>query len=202
MLGLFGTLAYAGLRIATRNSDPWLKLVVATSATWLVGQAAINIAYVVGLLPVTGLPLPLISSGGTSLVVTMFVFGMLANAARHEPEAHRRAAPPRPGQAGAAPAAARPPRARPTGRSSRERRSVPARTAAGRPVRDRTAAERSASDDPLVVAGGGSAGHIEPALALADAVLRLDPVRHASPPWAPNAGWTPRSSRRGATPSS
>ena len=87
VLGLFGTLAYAGLRIASRNSDPWLKLVVATSTTWLVGQAAINIAYVVGLLPVTGLTLPLISSGGTSLVVTMFVFGMLANAARHEPEA-------------------------------------------------------------------------------------------------------------------
>jgi len=87
VLALFGTLAYAGLRIATRNSDPWLKLVVATSTTWLVGQAAINIAYVVGLLPVTGLTLPLISSGGTSLVVTMFVFGMLANAARHEPEA-------------------------------------------------------------------------------------------------------------------
>jgi cell division protein FtsW len=87
VLGLFGTLAYAGLRIATRVSDPWLKLVVATSTTWLVGQAAINIAYVVGLLPVTGLTLPLISSGGTSLVVTMFVFGMLANAARHEPEA-------------------------------------------------------------------------------------------------------------------
>ena len=50
-------------------------------------QAAINIGYVVGLLPVTGLQLPLISSGGTSLVVTMFVFGMLADAARHEPEA-------------------------------------------------------------------------------------------------------------------
>ena len=55
--------------------------------TWLVAQAAINIGYVVGLLPVTGLQLPLISSGGTSLVVTMFVFGVLANAARHEPEA-------------------------------------------------------------------------------------------------------------------
>ncbi len=53
----------------------------------LVAQAAINIGYVLGLLPVTGLQLPLISSGGTSLVVTMFVFGVLANAARHEPEA-------------------------------------------------------------------------------------------------------------------
>jgi cell division protein FtsW len=87
VLALFATLAYTGLRIAARNTDPWLKLVVATSTTWLVAQAAINISYVVGLLPVTGLQLPLISSGGTSLVVTMFVFGILANAARHEPEA-------------------------------------------------------------------------------------------------------------------
>jgi cell division protein FtsW len=87
VLVLFATLAYTGFRIAARTTDPWLKLVVATSTTWLVAQAAINIGYVVGLLPVTGLNLPLISSGGTSLVVTMFVFGMLANAARHEPEA-------------------------------------------------------------------------------------------------------------------
>ena len=87
VLGLFATLAYTGFRIAARSADPWLKIVVATSTTWLVVQAAINIGYVVGLLPVTGLQLPLISSGGTSLVVTMFVFGLLANAARHEPEA-------------------------------------------------------------------------------------------------------------------
>ena len=87
VLALFATLAYTGFRIAARSSDPWLKIVVATSTTWLVTQAAINISYVVGLLPVTGLQLPLISSGGTSLVVTMFVFGILANAARHEPEA-------------------------------------------------------------------------------------------------------------------
>jgi cell division protein FtsW len=87
VLALFATLAGAGVRIANRNTDPWLKLVVATSTTWLVAQAAINIGYVVGLLPVTGLQLPLISSGGTSLVVTMFVFGLLANAARHEPDA-------------------------------------------------------------------------------------------------------------------
>ncbi|HXV93916.1 MAG TPA: putative lipid II flippase FtsW [Pseudonocardia sp.] len=87
VIALFATLAYTGFRIASRVTDPWLTLVVATSTTWLVVQAAINIGYVVGLLPVTGLQLPLISSGGTSLVVTMFVFGVLANAARHEPEA-------------------------------------------------------------------------------------------------------------------
>jgi cell division protein FtsW len=87
VLALFATLAYTGLRIAARSVDPWLRIVTATSTTWLVAQAAINIGYVVGLLPVTGLQLPLISSGGTSLVVTMFLFGVLANAARHEPEA-------------------------------------------------------------------------------------------------------------------
>jgi cell division protein FtsW len=87
VLLLFAALAYTGLRIATRTPDPWLKVVAATLTTWLVAQAAINIGYVIGLLPVTGIPLPLISSGGTSLVVTMFVFGLLANAARHETEA-------------------------------------------------------------------------------------------------------------------
>ncbi|MFP5070300.1 putative lipid II flippase FtsW [Pseudonocardia nantongensis] len=87
VLALFATLAYTGMRIAARNTDPWLRIVVATLTTGLVVQASINIGYVVGLLPVTGLQLPLISSGGTSLVVTMFVFGVLTNAARHEPEA-------------------------------------------------------------------------------------------------------------------
>ena len=87
VLMLFGLLAYVGLRIAARNADPWLKLVVAALTTWMVGQAAINIGYVVGLLPVTGIPLPLVSSGGSALVSALFVGGLLANAARHEPEA-------------------------------------------------------------------------------------------------------------------
>ena len=87
VLLLFGTLAYVGIRIAARNTDPWIKLVSATVTAWLVGQAAINIGYVVGLLPVTGIPLPLISSGGTSVALTMLSFGLLANFARHEPQA-------------------------------------------------------------------------------------------------------------------
>jgi len=87
VLALFGTLAYTGLRIATRSADPFLRLLTATVTVWLVGQAVINIGYVIGLLPVTGVTLPLISSGGTSTAVTMFVFGLLANAARHEPQA-------------------------------------------------------------------------------------------------------------------
>jgi cell division protein FtsW len=87
VLGLFGLLAVAGMRVATRNIDPWIRMVAATLTVWLVAQAAINICYVVGLLPVTGITLPLISSGGTSVVTTMLVFGVLANCARHEPEA-------------------------------------------------------------------------------------------------------------------
>jgi cell division protein FtsW len=87
VLVLFGTAAYVGFRIASRNTDPWIRLVSASLTTWLVGQAAINVGYVVGLLPITGLPLPLISSGGSSVVTAMLVFGLLANFARHEPEA-------------------------------------------------------------------------------------------------------------------
>ncbi len=87
VLVLFGLLAYTGLRIARRNVDPFVKIVAASATVWLVGQAAINIGYVVGLLPVTGIPLPLISAGGTSLVISMIVFGLLANFARHEPAA-------------------------------------------------------------------------------------------------------------------
>ncbi|MGI9063702.1 MAG: putative lipid II flippase FtsW [Pseudonocardiaceae bacterium] len=87
VLLLFATLAYTGLRIAARNTDPWISLAAAVLTTWLVGQASINVGYVVGLLPVTGLPLPMISSGGTSLALTMFVLGLLANFARHEPQA-------------------------------------------------------------------------------------------------------------------
>ncbi|HEY0447882.1 putative lipid II flippase FtsW [Actinophytocola sp.] len=87
VLGLFGMLAVVGMRVATRNIDPWIRLVAATLTVWLVAQAAINIGYVVNLLPVTGITLPLISSGGTSVVITLLVFGVLANCARHEPEA-------------------------------------------------------------------------------------------------------------------
>lgn len=87
VLALFATLAYTGLRIARRVTDPFVRLVSATVTIWLTGQAVINVGYVTGLLPVTGIPLPLISFGGTSLVLTMFVLGMLASFARHEPAA-------------------------------------------------------------------------------------------------------------------
>jgi cell division protein FtsW len=87
VIALFATLAYVGLRIAARSADPWMRVVAATLTVWLVAQACINIGYVVGLLPVTGIPLPLVSSGGTSLALALLSGGLLANFARHEPDA-------------------------------------------------------------------------------------------------------------------
>jgi cell division protein FtsW len=72
------------MRIARRNADPFVRLAAGAATIWLCGQAVINIGYVTGLLPVTGIPLPLISAGGTSLLVSFFVLGMLASFARHE----------------------------------------------------------------------------------------------------------------------
>ncbi len=87
LLCLFGLFAYTGMRVARRSADPFLRLLSATVTMWVLGQAFINVGYVIGLLPVTGLQLPLISAGGTSTATMLFIMGMIANAARHEPEA-------------------------------------------------------------------------------------------------------------------
>ncbi len=87
LLCLFGLLAYTGMRIARRSADPFLRLLTATATAWVIGQVFINVGYVIGLLPVTGIQLPLISAGGTSTATTLFMIGLMANAARHEPDA-------------------------------------------------------------------------------------------------------------------
>jgi cell division protein FtsW len=87
LLALFGLFAYTGMRVARRSADPFLRLLTATATMWILGQAFINVGYVIGLLPVTGLQLPLISAGGTSTATTLLMIGVIANAARHEPEA-------------------------------------------------------------------------------------------------------------------
>ncbi|MGC1215432.1 MAG: FtsW/RodA/SpoVE family cell cycle protein, partial [Micromonospora sp.] len=89
VLALFAVFAYTGLRIARRVEDPFRRLAAAAATTWLVSQAVINIGGVVGLLPITGLPLPFISDGGSALVVTLAAIGMLASFARAEPDAAR-----------------------------------------------------------------------------------------------------------------
>jgi cell division protein FtsW len=82
LTGLFMTLALVGTRITCRAPSRYAALVAAGITAWLVGQAVINIGAVVGLLPVTGVPLPFVSFGGSSLVIAMFGVGMLANIAK------------------------------------------------------------------------------------------------------------------------
>jgi cell division protein FtsW len=83
VVGLFVAVAFLGVRAATRAADRFSTLVATGITTWLVAQAFLNIAVVLGLVPNTGVPLPFISYGGTSLLVTMVAVGMLLNIARH-----------------------------------------------------------------------------------------------------------------------
>ncbi len=87
VVSLYLALGWAGMRVAIRSVDPLRRLLAGTLTATIVLQAFVNIGYVVGLLPVTGLQLPLISNGGTSAVVTLTSLGLIANCARHEPEA-------------------------------------------------------------------------------------------------------------------
>jgi cell division protein FtsW len=97
VIALFAVLAYTGLRIARRVEHPYRRLVAAGIVCWLVGQATINIGGVIGIMPITGLPLPFISDGGTALVVALAGVGILTSFARAEPDAARalHARPPR-----------------------------------------------------------------------------------------------------------
>ena len=86
---LYGGIAFAGLRIARRMPDTFARLAAGTITVWIVVQALVNIGAVIGLLPITGVPLPLISAGVSSLIVTMAALGMLMAFARAEPGAAR-----------------------------------------------------------------------------------------------------------------
>jgi cell division protein FtsW len=82
VVGLFVAFAVVGIRAACRAPDGFGALLGAGITAWIVGQAVINIGAVVGLLPVTGVPLPFVSFGGSSLIITMGAVGMLCNVAR------------------------------------------------------------------------------------------------------------------------
>lgn len=82
VLALFAGLAVVGTHVAWRAPTSFDSLVAAGVTAWLVSQAVINIGAVAGLLPVTGVPLPFVSYGGTSLVIVLFGAGLLANVAR------------------------------------------------------------------------------------------------------------------------
>ena len=89
VLTLFVVLGFAGIRVATRTRDPFVRYAGSGITIWLMIQATINIGMVLGLLPVIGIPLPLISYGGSSLLVTLVALGVLINCAKTEPGAKR-----------------------------------------------------------------------------------------------------------------
>jgi cell division protein FtsW len=127
LIGLFGMFGYAGLRAAHRARDRFSKLLAAGLTSLILGQAALNLFAVLGLAPLTGVPMPFVSYGGTSLVMTLASAGLILNVAR------------RPTQGSAA-------------RSATARR----RSTAGRPARLRVVEGRSHSTRRKRAASGTS----------------------------------------------
>lgn len=97
VLTLFAALGYAGIRVAGRTKDPFVRLAAGGATAWITAQATINIGAVLGLLPIAGVPLPLVSYGGSALLPTMFAVGMLLSFARTEPGAQKQLAAQGPG---------------------------------------------------------------------------------------------------------
>ncbi|GAA3215840.1 putative lipid II flippase FtsW [Oerskovia jenensis] len=87
VLALFAVLGLAMSRVIRRHPDPFVKITTAGIACWIVGQAFINIGVVIGIIPVIGVPLPLVSSGGSALITTMAALGVVISFARDEPGA-------------------------------------------------------------------------------------------------------------------
>jgi cell division protein FtsW len=87
VLALFLTLAYAGVRIATRNTQPFVRYAAAGITIWIMAQTLVNLGAVIGLLPIVGIPLPLLSYGGSALLPTLIAIGMLLSFAKAEPGA-------------------------------------------------------------------------------------------------------------------
>jgi cell division protein FtsW len=85
VLALIGTIAYVALTLARKTNDLFTKLIATSVMAWIVVQSIINVGAVLGLLPVTGVPLPLVSYGGSSLVFTMSAIGVLMAVLRAEP---------------------------------------------------------------------------------------------------------------------
>ena len=89
IMGLFFALAWYGYRAAGRAPDRFGCLVAVGVTTWITSQAVINMGAVIGVLPVTGIPLPFISFGGSSLVITLAAMGILMNIALQERSGRR-----------------------------------------------------------------------------------------------------------------
>lgn len=83
LISLFATLAIIGLRIAKNAPDRFAQLAAAGIVSWIIFQAFINIAAISGLIPLTGIPLPFISYGGTSLIFLLAGIGVLLNISKY-----------------------------------------------------------------------------------------------------------------------
>lgn len=87
IIALYGVLAFAIFRVIMKRDDTFARVVCGSILTWIIGQAFVNIAMVTGMLPVIGVPLPLISYGGSALVLVLAAIGVVLSFARVKPEA-------------------------------------------------------------------------------------------------------------------
>jgi len=83
VMGAFALLGYAGFNVALRCRDPFGKRLAAGLTALLCGQAAVNLCAVMGIAPLTGIPLPFVSYGGSSLIVALAAIGILLNIAQN-----------------------------------------------------------------------------------------------------------------------
>jgi cell division protein FtsW len=79
LVGLFLFLMYRGFKVAQNSSDEYGKLLASGIVVWFTFQAFLNIAVISGLAPLTGIPLPFISAGGTALTISLAAVGLLLN---------------------------------------------------------------------------------------------------------------------------
>jgi cell division protein FtsW len=82
VVGLFAMFGYAGLKVAQKAKDTYGRLLVAGLTSLILVQATINLFAVMGLAPLTGVPLPFVSYGNSSLMATLFAVGLILNVAR------------------------------------------------------------------------------------------------------------------------
>ena len=140
LLFLYGLIAYAGLRVARGARSLHSALVAVGVTSLIVSQAILNVFAVLGLAPLTGVPLPFVSYGSSSMIVMLAAMGLLLNVAGgasvHVRERHA------------------------------EARSL-GRRAGARTGDDGTVTTTSGSQTKIVIAAGGTAGHVVPALAVA-----------------------------------
>jgi cell division protein FtsW len=127
VIGAFAVFAFAGFTVALRCRDPFGKLLAAGVTSLVCGQAAVNLAAVLAVAPLTGIPLPFVSYGGSSLVVLLASVGILLNIAG-DARAPERAASPGRGRRNGRP---RPAVARGGGRAASPRRQGDVRRVAG-----------------------------------------------------------------------